>query len=849
MTAFYRIPTVSLPRPSISTARTATLCVVVLLALVRSSSAQRPATLAGAKAEHIERLVRDLSARRATLAAEQGGPCVETATMSTMFDATATEADLTAALDNLSDSEFGEAAFQPFGRWFATATDGALQEGQPLTITYSFVPDGTVIQTSYNDQPESSVLFATLDGNFPGGRDAWKAAFAQVFARWGELSNITYVEVADDGASFNNSPGALGLRGDVRIGMVPLGVPLAVNYYPASGGDMVLDADDVSDFIDASQNFRSLRNILAHEHGHGLGLKHVDPVSNTKLMEPFKSTAFDGPQEDDIRGIQHIYGDRAEPNEQYGEELFVGGPLRPEQVAGPIVLTVEEVALERNDSVDWFGFTAFADSKIAIRVEPIGTTYESGPQDGTPVEVNARAARNLGIRLWRRVSSQTGELDLLSKIDFNDAGADEYHPPIRFTLAGYMLVEVFSNDEIDDVQRYKLTISNRAIEEAQGEPDMLVVQGISVINDGGTLQFPVTELGQNSGQALTIQNNGTGPLVFTESPRVEGPAAGDFALGNLPAQIDAGGLAVFGINFVPTAVGQRVAVVTIPNNDPDASDFSFIVRGTAVEPIAPVLELSVNGQPFASGDTLDLGELELGVEQQIDLDITNTGNATLTVNNLIVVGSATTADARRITDVPVSVGPNQTGTVAVGFTATAEEVQTARFSLSNNSATGFFIVNLTATGASPNITDCNGNGTPDDQDIAAGTSADCNENAIPDDCETDADGDGLIDDCDGCPNDPDKGEPGTCGCGVSDLDADGDGLANCEDAFPDDPTNAGNDTNPDPTPDPTPEQEDRQGGLCGMGGGMGMMMAMVSLCGLGRARRRRASGLRTTRKA
>jgi glucose/arabinose dehydrogenase len=44
--------------------------------------------------------------------------------------------------------------------------------------------------------------------------------------------------------------------------------------------------------------------------------------------------------------------------------------------------------------------------------------------------------------------------------------------------------------------------------------------------------------------------------------------------------------------------------------------------------------------------------------------------------------------------------------------------------------------------------DCNGNGTPDDQDIARGTSADCNANAVPDECEPDCNGNGAPDACD-----------------------------------------------------------------------------------------------------
>ncbi|MGB2985823.1 MAG: hypothetical protein WBE26_08060 [Phycisphaerae bacterium] len=104
--------------------------------------------------------------------------------------------------------------------------------------------------------------------------------------------------------------------------------------------------------------------------------------------------------------------------------------------------------------------------------------------------------------------------------------------------------------------------------------------------------------------------------------------------------------------------------------------------------------------------------------------------------------------------------------------------------------------------------DCNGNGVPDDEDIANGTSGDCqpdgipdecqvppidslapdcNQNDIPDECEVDSDGDGLIDDCDGCPDDPNKIEPGVCGCGVPDDDSDGDGVEDCSDGCPDDP--------------------------------------------------------------
>jgi len=83
--------------------------------------------------------------------------------------------------------------------------------------------------------------------------------------------------------------------------------------------------------------------------------------------------------------------------------------------------------------------------------------------------------------------------------------------------------------------------------------------------------------------------------------------------------------------------------------------------------------------------------------------------------------------------------------------------------------------------------DCNDNGENDALDITEGTSNDCNENMVPDECEEDTDHDGVIDGCESCPDDPDKLEPGACGCGVADNDTDGDGTEDCNDGCPADP--------------------------------------------------------------
>jgi hypothetical protein len=53
-------------------------------------------------------------------------------------------------------------------------------------------------------------------------------------------------------------------------------------------------------------------------------------------------------------------------------------------------------------------------------------------------------------------------------------------------------------------------------------------------------------------------------------------------------------------------------------------------------------------------------------------------------------------------------------------------------------------------------------------------------------CDIDTDNDGISDCSDGCPNDPEKSDPGTCGCNVADNDTDGDGTYDCLDECPTD---------------------------------------------------------------
>jgi len=112
--------------------------------------------------------------------------------------------------------------------------------------------------------------------------------------------------------------------------------------------------------------------------------------------------------------------------------------------------------------------------------------------------------------------------------------------------------------------------------------------------------------------------------------------------------------------------------------------------------------------------------------------------------------------------------------------------------------------------------------------------------------DMDGDGVGLPDCFDGCPDDPDKTEPGECGCDVPDVDSDGDDVPDCFDGCPDDPDK----TEPGECGCGVPENRCGSQGSTGAsrggcGAGIGMILLMLPVLGMARlipARKRRHSG-------
>jgi len=367
-------------------------------------------------------------------------------------------------------------------RWSTTATNGSgLGLGDPTTLTWGFVPNGTDIE-GFNGEPRAdSDLITNLDTWVTGDNSssnlqnkAWFTLFESVFDRWDQISGLTFVyEPNDDGVSNNSRlgrfAGVLGTRADLRIGGHFIDGQdgrnvLAYNFFP-DNGDMVIDTSNDNFYSDATNNYRGMRNVISHEFGHGMGLPHFESSNSNGLMEPVINNSFDGPQIDDIHQAQRRYGDQLEENGGNNNSatatalgnLMTGSGLVVGEDAnmGDTVVAVEAgdtdfVSIDDNSDIDFFSFTLTEFADVIIDLEMVGPEYQRGPQNGTQNPFDLSMQNDLDLALF-----DTNGSSLLGQSNTDGLGISE---SIQMELnAGTYFVRVTGNDNA--AQFYQLNIT------------------------------------------------------------------------------------------------------------------------------------------------------------------------------------------------------------------------------------------------------------------------------------------------------------------------------------------------------------------------------------------------------
>lgn len=193
----------------------------------------------------------------------------------------------------------------------------------PITdISFSFMPDGTMIPVSFNADGSAnlqpSTLFATLDAVAP--TEVWQRQYLRALQAWADVTPINFHQVADDGTE----EGVLGPAqgdsrfGDIRFGMFAGTGFLGVTVFPSI---RVAPDEDVSakgdSFLSSLYPWAvgstalfgpyDIYSVALHEDGHALGLGHS--TADT-VMAPFYHGLLSGLTPDDIAGIRAMYGIR-----------------------------------------------------------------------------------------------------------------------------------------------------------------------------------------------------------------------------------------------------------------------------------------------------------------------------------------------------------------------------------------------------------------------------------------------------------------------------------------------------------------------------------------------------------
>jgi len=491
--------------------------------------------------------------------------------------------------------------FQQTGRWSATATDGGgLNQGEPTTITYSYVPDSTFVPNLIGFSGSSN-LFSWLNGIY-GSPGVWQPIFDQVFDRWAELTGTSYIfEPNDDGSNLNGAQGVLGVRGDVRIAAIGLdgnSGTLAYNNFP-NDGDMVFDSAD-SFYNSTGGNSIRLRNIIAHEHGHGLGMLHVCPANGSKLMEPFINLSFDGPQLDDILNGHRHYGDPNEPNDVTPTGL---GSF----AAADLPTFISNVSLDDNSDTDVYGITLSEPLRLTVSASPDAAIIEQGPQTqscNSGTNTNYNTIHDLRIEIFSTADPFTP----LVTANSTGAGSTE---SLTFDAenAGDYLVVVDTPSSANNVQRYALTVNTTDLPFLVPQ---IAANAPTNVDPGETTDFGVTvdprdDTLVGTPELFTRINGGS----FSSTPL--SPVSGDDFTATLPSA-DCGDV----VEFYISTQGDTSGEITLPSggsSDPFTAqvgqivtefdddfdlDLGWTVSGTVTQPASGLWQ---RGIPVGANDS------------------------------------------------------------------------------------------------------------------------------------------------------------------------------------------------------------------------------------------------------
>lgn len=521
-------------------------------------------------------------------------------------------------------------AYDIGNRWTNTQVDGpGIARGNAITLSWSIVPDGE----NYSRAINSEVIAYLDDGWNVAGVDRtpdltnrpWWGWMDRVYDQYSRVSGISMVYVHEQFANGTDT----GLEGDVRIGgqVIPENPGqniLADNAFP-NNGDMRIDTrrdgDGNADFFHS--NGPQLRNLIAHESGHGVGLNHSDIISGANaVMETPLESNFWGLQFDDIYAINRNYGDPLEKNggnDSFGTayhlgSLGLGGSAVLGTDASDSVVNENDgdwLGIDGSSDQDWYRVSVADTGAVGIRLRPQGPAYETEEQGA----FDAQRQSDLRFRLYNSVGT------LLETVDNAPLGEAEHLAAFSVNSPGEYYVRVDGAE--DRNQFYELEV-------AVDRPLVLTVDrdsgNMSVTSPYGDVEF----------DAYTI-TSANGALDVAGWQSLQNQAAGGWSevnsssqlIGELQSvgttQLTPSGSLSLGNGYSPDLAGIPFGV--------DPSDLTFAVRSlTSGETSEGIVEYTGSGL---------INNLVLTIDPESgDARITNESATVLEIDSYTIVSES-----------------------------------------------------------------------------------------------------------------------------------------------------------------------------------------------------------------
>nr|MBP8301741.1 immunoglobulin domain-containing protein [Planctomycetota bacterium] len=365
---------------------------------------------------------------------------------------------------------------------------------------------------------------------------------------------------------------------------------------------------------------------------------HVCPITTSKLMEPFLATNFDGPQHDDVRAIHDLYGDAYESNNTSGTAtalgaLSAGGTINPSTVPAPAITNGALTAISQNGDVDFYSFTTAGSLTISVTVTPLGSTYDSSPQNANGScssgnNVNSLTVANLAVE----VLASNGTT-VLGSASATAAGSAETISNLALAGAGTYYIRVFEVDAPVEAQIYTVSLSASA-----------GCTGPSVSSQPASLSRC-----SGSSAAFSVTAAGSGPFNYQWRKGVSNIAGATSSTYSIPSVVvgDAGNYTCFitnacgnvTSNIATLSVTESINITGNPSNLTrcvgTSASFSVVATGTS-----PSFQWQLDGSDIVGANlaTLNINPVSLADQGEYTCIVGNacgnltSGPAFLTVN-------------------------------------------------------------------------------------------------------------------------------------------------------------------------------------------------------------------------